>query len=133
MYRVTKQIDFCYGHRLRNYDGKCRHVHGHNGTAEIDLESPELDDRGMVMDFSEIKRDVKAWIDREIDHTMLFRHDDPLVEEFERMGEQYYTLEKNPTAEAIAELIYRYADGEGYPVTAVRLWETPTSYATYEP
>lgn len=116
-----------------NYDGKCRHVHGHNGRAEIDLESEELDERGMVYDFSEIKRDIKAWIDREIDHTMLLRHDDPLVEEFERLGEKYFTMEQNPTAESIAELIYSYADGEGYPVTAVRLWETPTSYATYEP
>ena len=33
MFRVTKEIHFCYGHRLLNYDGKCRHLHGHNGRA----------------------------------------------------------------------------------------------------
>ncbi|MDY6779037.1 MAG: 6-carboxytetrahydropterin synthase [Halobacteria archaeon] len=133
MYKVTKEIDFCYGHRLQNYDGKCQHVHGHNGLAEITLESDELDDRGMVYDFSDIKRDVKEWIDENIDHTMLVREDDPLIEKLEEMGEPYYTMEQNPTAEAIAELIYRYTESEGYPVTSVRLWETETSYATYEP
>ena len=38
MFRVTKEIHFCYGHRLLNYAGKCRHLHGHNGTAVIALE-----------------------------------------------------------------------------------------------
>ena len=28
MYRVTREIDFCYGHRLLNYAGKCRYLHG---------------------------------------------------------------------------------------------------------
>ena len=37
MYRVTKEIRFCYGHRLLNYSGECRHLHGHNGLAEITL------------------------------------------------------------------------------------------------
>jgi hypothetical protein len=52
LHRVTKLIDFCYGHRLMNYDGKCRHLHGHNGRLEVDLESRELDRLGMVLDFS---------------------------------------------------------------------------------
>ncbi|MDY7082470.1 MAG: 6-carboxytetrahydropterin synthase QueD [Halobacteria archaeon] len=133
MYKVTKEIDFCYGHRLQNYDGKCQHVHGHNGIAEIELESEELDERGMVYDFSDIKRDVKAWIDDNLDHKMLVREDDPFIEYLEDMGEPYYVMEKNPTAEAIAELIYEHTAEQGYPVTAVRLWETETSFATYEP
>ena len=52
MYQVTREIDFCYGHRLLNYDGKCRHLHGHNGRAVLTLAAPELDGLGMVMDFS---------------------------------------------------------------------------------
>ncbi|MES9926921.1 MAG: 6-carboxytetrahydropterin synthase, partial [Candidatus Thiodiazotropha sp. 6PDIVS] len=39
MYTVTKEIHFCYGHRLLNHKGKCRHLHGHNATAVIHLES----------------------------------------------------------------------------------------------
>ena len=131
MYKVTKEIRFCYGHRLRNYDGKCKHIHGHNGRVEIELESESLDERGMVYDFSEIKEKVKEWIDDELDHSMLLREDDPLVETFEELGEPYYTLEKNPTAEAIAEEIYSYTESEGFPVTRVKLWETETSFATY--
>ena len=37
MYSVTKRIDFCYGHRLLNYDGVCKHPHGHNAVAEIEV------------------------------------------------------------------------------------------------
>ena len=55
MYRVTKSVSFCYGHRLLNYDGKCRHLHGHNADAVITLESETLDERGMLVDFSDIK------------------------------------------------------------------------------
>ena len=131
-YRVTKEIDFCYGHRLQDYDGKCQHVHGHNGTAEIELASETLDARGMVVDFGDIKDDVKGWIDETIDHTMLVREDDPLVDHLEQLDEPYHAMAENPTAEAIAEMIYDYAEAAGHPVTAVRLWETGTSYATYE-
>ena len=43
MYRVTREIYFCYGHRLLNYEGKCRYLHGHNGRAVITLAAPALD------------------------------------------------------------------------------------------
>ena len=43
MYQVVKEIHFCYGHRLMNYDGKCAHPHGHNGKIEIELAAPKLD------------------------------------------------------------------------------------------
>ena len=50
-FKVTKQIEVCYGHRLLNYDGKCKHLHGHNGLLEIDGAAGSLDSRGMVIDF----------------------------------------------------------------------------------
>ena len=64
MYSVTKRIDFCYGHRLLDYDGICKHPHGHNAVAEIEIRTGSLDDRNMVCDFSDIKRVVKGWIDQ---------------------------------------------------------------------
>ena len=76
MYSVTKRIDFCYGHRLLEYDGVCKHPHGHNAVAEIEVKTGVLDNRNMVCDFSDIKRIVKGWIDREIDHKMILRRDD---------------------------------------------------------
>src|SRR5207245_11623559 len=101
MYRVTREIRFCYGHRLLNYDGKCRHLHGHNGKAVITLEAPGLDRLGMVVDFSEIKRVVGTWIDDTLDHKMLLHRDDPVIPELRRPGEPCGELDVNPTAENI--------------------------------
>ena len=130
-YSVTKVIQFCYGHRLLNYDGKCRYLHGHNGTVEIELGSERLDQRGMVRDFGEIKQTIQTWIDRELDHKMLLCRKDPVIPVLQRMGEPLFLMEENPTAEAIAELIFTYAASQGFPVTLVRLWETDRSGATY--
>jgi 6-pyruvoyltetrahydropterin/6-carboxytetrahydropterin synthase len=131
MFSVTKRIEFCYGHRLMNYDGICRHPHGHNAVVEIDIRSDTLDHRNMVTDFSDIKRIVKGWIDRELDHKMILRTDDPLADVLRTMGEPVYLLDSNPTAERIAQLIYDVSREQGLPVSRVTVWETPSSWATY--
>jgi len=131
MYLVTKKIEFCYGHRLLDYDGICKHPHGHNATVEVDVRTDRLDRRNMVADFSDIKRIVKGWIDRELDHKMILRHDDPLVGPLEELGEPIYKLDSNPTVERIAKLIFDKSREQGLEVLAVRVWETPTSYAAY--
>ena len=131
MYSVTKRIEFCYGHRLMEYDGVCRHPHGHNAVVEIDIRADTLDGRNMVADFNDIKRIVKGWIDRELDHKMILRKDDPLAEALRTMGEPMYLLESNPTVERIARLIFDKSHEQGLPVSRVTVWETPTSWATY--
>jgi len=131
MYRVTREITFCYGHRLLYYEGKCRHLHGHNGRAVLTLEAEELDRQGMVMDFARIKQVVQTWIDKNLDHRMLLHKDDPVLPELRRQGEPVFVMEVNPTAENIARLIYDYAAAQGFPVSEVRLWETESCYATY--
>jgi 6-pyruvoyltetrahydropterin/6-carboxytetrahydropterin synthase len=131
MFRVTREIHFCYGHRLLNYEGKCRHLHGHNGKVVITLEGEHLDELGMVMDFSRIKRVVSRWIDETLDHTMLLHRDDPVLPLLLERGERVHVLDVNPTAENIAKLIYDYTKSQGFPVVEVRLWETENCYATY--
>ena len=131
MYRVTREIRFCYGHRLLRYDGKCRHLHGHNGRAVIALEGPALDGRGMLVDFGDIKRHVSRWIDEHLDHAMLLRRDDPILPALQARGERVFVLDVNPTAENIARLIYDFARGQGFPVVEVQLWETENCFATY--
>ena len=131
MYLVTKRIDFCYGHRLLDYDGICKHPHGHNAVVEVDVRTDRLDSRNMVADFSDIKRLVKGWIDRELDHKMILREDDPLVGPLEALGEPVFKLESNPTVERIAKLIFDMTRDQGLDVVAVRVWETPTSFAAY--
>ncbi len=133
MYQVSKSVSFCYGHRLLNYEGKCQHLHGHNARAVITFESNTLDERGMVEDFSEVKRLLWSWLDEEIDHTMLLHRDDPLLPVLSEAGERVRVTDENPTAEVIARMIFEYVAGKGYPVTGVTLWETETSYASYRP
>ena len=100
MYLVTKRIEFCYGHRLLDYDGICKHPHGHNAVVEVEVRTDRLDSRNMVADFSDIKRVVKGWIDRELDHKMILRQDDPLVAPLRELGEPMYLLESNPDRRA---------------------------------
>ena len=131
MYSVTKRIDFCYGHRLLDYEGICKHPHGHNAVVEIEIRAESLDSRNMVTDFSDIKRVMKAWIDRELDHKMILRADDPLTLTLQQMGEPVFILDSNPTVERIARLIFDVSREQGLPVTRITVWETPTSWATY--
>lgn len=133
MYRVTREIHFCYGHRLLNYEGKCRHLHGHNGRAAITLEGPELDRRGMLVDFGEIKQKVQRWIDENLDHNMLLHRDDPILPLLAERGERTFVMDENPTAENIARLIYEHARNAGLPVVEVVLWETDHCCSVYGP
>lgn len=131
IYRVSREIDFCYGHRLLNYEGKCRHLHGHNGRAVITIESDQLDERGMVLDFSDIKSVVSTWIDENLDHRMILCRDDPAVPFLQQLGEPLHLIDTNPTAENIARLIYDFTREAGFPIVEARLWETPRCFATY--
>ena len=131
MYSVTKRIEFCYGHRLLDYDGICKHPHGHNATAEIQVRTDQLDGRHMVADFSDVKRIVKGWIDRELDHKMVLRHDDPLVKPLQALNEPVFLVDTNPTVECIARLIFDHAVSAGLSVVRVKVYETPSSFAEY--
>jgi len=128
-YAVTRLIHFCYGHRLLDYKGKCRNLHGHNGVVEITLQSGKLDRLGMVMDFEKIKTTVQSWVDLELDHKMILNEKDPIAPALKRLGQPMLLIRSNPTAEAIARLIAGYAKSRRLPVASVRLWETPNSYA----
>ncbi len=131
MFQVTRQIDFCYGHRLLDYEGKCRHLHGHNGRVLITIAAEQLDHRGMVLDFGDIKRVVATWIDEQLDHRMLLRRDDPAVPLLRELGEPLFLMDHNPTAENIARLIHDFVLSQGFPVVETSLWETPNCFATW--
>jgi 6-pyruvoyltetrahydropterin/6-carboxytetrahydropterin synthase len=85
----------------------------------------------MVIDFNDIKRAIKGWIDRELDHRMILRHDDPLSAALKTLGEPVYLIDSNPTVERIARLLFDISREQGLPVARVTVWETPTSWATY--
>ncbi len=131
MYNVRKDIHFCYGHRLLDYDGKCAHPHGHNGKIVIELASKGLDKRGMVFDFGDVKDIVQKWVDEKLDHRMILRKDDELVGMLKSLKEPYFTMDENPTAENLARLVFDFAKSKKLPVTSVTFWETVSSSATY--
>ena len=131
MYRVSQEVDFCYGHRLLDYQGKCRHLHGHNGRAVIVLEGDALDSRGILVDFSELKAAMREWIDETLDHRMILCEQDPAIPMLRQLGEPVCVIPLNPTAENIARMIFEQAARFGFPVVEVSLWETPRCFATY--
>ncbi len=132
MYTVTREIHFCYGHRLLKHEGMCRHLHGHNGRLEVTLYAKSLDQLGMVRDFEEIKAVVQSWVDEVLDHNMILRKGDPVIPMLEALNERHLVIEHNPTAEVISKMVFDYAISQGLPVRSVRLWETPKSHASYE-
>ena len=76
---VTRKLEWDSGHRVLNHGGKCRHLHGHRYVAEITVEATQLNDLGMVVDFSLIKERVGKWIDENWDHNFLAHPEDPIL------------------------------------------------------
>jgi 6-pyruvoyltetrahydropterin/6-carboxytetrahydropterin synthase len=131
MYQVTKQFGFSYGHRLIKHKGKCERYHGHNGLVEVVCEGPELNENRMLIDFDIISKALKSWIDEELDHRMILNEKDPMTELLTKKGEKFLSMPDDPTAEALARLIFDHAQKSGLPVKQVTVWETPTSHASY--
>jgi 6-pyruvoyltetrahydropterin/6-carboxytetrahydropterin synthase len=130
-HRVTKVIDFCYGHRLLNHGGKCRYLHGHNGLLEVEVEGETLNSLGLVIDFGDIQDMIKGWVDTNLDHKMVLSRRDPVAPLLKELGEPLYLMDENPSAENLSKLIYQQARSQGLMVSEVRLWETPSSCAAY--
>jgi 6-pyruvoyltetrahydropterin/6-carboxytetrahydropterin synthase len=131
MYAISRTFECCYGHRLIDYEGKCCHLHGHNGKIEITLESDTLDHRGMVLDFGDLKVAVERWLDAHLDHKMVLREEDPLIDLLRQAGEPIEVVPFNPTAENLAKWVFEAVAELDYPVREVKFWETRKCHARY--
>jgi 6-pyruvoyltetrahydropterin/6-carboxytetrahydropterin synthase len=131
MFSITKEVYFCYGHRLMKHSGKCRHIHGHSVKAAITVAAESLNDQGMVCDFAEIAEVAGRYIDTHLDHNFLVHRDDPLVAMLSAANERHMVLPEHPTSEYIAQMIYRQLSSQGLAVQSVVLWETASSCASY--
>lgn len=117
---VSKEFTFDASHHLHNYEGKCKNLHGHTYRAVLGI-SGYTDERGLVIDFSDIKEIWKQRIEVYLDHRYL-NETLPLM---------------NTTAENIVIWIYeklqealvQQQKSTALRVEFVRLYETPTSYA----
>lgn len=64
MYYVSKRIEVAFAHSLAlDYESKCSRLHGHNAVVTVYCCAEELDQNGMVADFSHIKQTVKQLLD----------------------------------------------------------------------
>lgn len=150
MYRICKSIEIENGHMLSKHPDKCRFPHGHTRKVEFVLEAAELDDHDMVCDFKIIREAVGDWLDG-MDHAMCMNTADPAYVEFKgRYGERVIGFEnEDPTTEVLARVIFQHASDAlrrhaadpqaryrlagGVRLVRVRVWETSSSWAEYEP
>ena len=133
MFTVSKTFIFCYGHRLMGDAGRCGRLHGHTARATFVLQSGALDERGMVVHFDRLKETVGVWIQAHLDHTLMLHRQDPIAGALEGLGENFFAMDENPTAEHLAQLLFRMVEDFGLPIASVDVWESETSRATYAP
>jgi 6-pyruvoyltetrahydropterin/6-carboxytetrahydropterin synthase len=122
MYEVMIEEEFSAAHALRGYRGKCENLHGHNWKVEVYVRGEELDHVGMLVDFRELKTATRRVMEY-LDHRNLNEL-------------KPFDIEMNPSSEHLAGFIlHKVAEqisDARVRVYKVRVWETPSTCATYE-
>ena len=114
-----------------NHAGKCQHLHGHSVKAAITVAADELNNHGMVCDFSDIKASASAYIEEQLDHNFLVYKSDPIIPWLKQNNERFMALNEHPTAEVLAKMIFFHMKEQGFKIAQVVLWETASSSACY--
>jgi len=119
-YTMKILLDFAAAHLLRDYEGVCNRLHGHNWKVEVQVTATQLDHVGMGMDFKDIKDATRALIGK-LDHRNL--NDIPPFDKI------------NPTAENISAYLYKELsktlNAGDIKVSSVTLWETDRACVIY--
>lgn len=64
MYYVSKKLEIAACHHLNlSYESKCENLHGHNWNIVVYCKSRELNEDGMVVDFTQIKQKIHGYLD----------------------------------------------------------------------
>ena len=140
--RITKKFRFEAAHALYGYDGKCKNIHGHNYKLFVTVVgSPTSDSSnvkfGMVMDFDDLKKIVKAEIIKEFDHSVIFNKNSPhkkLADDLIKNGHKVVLADYQPTIE---EMIIDFANKISSKLPSeirlhsLKLEETETSYSEW--
>ncbi|MDE7293239.1 MAG: 6-carboxytetrahydropterin synthase QueD [Oscillospiraceae bacterium] len=137
MYILKAEAAFDSAHFLAGYEGKCRNIHGHRWKIEAEIASEKLiasgQLRGMVTDFGDIKRDLKALAD-EFDHALIYENGTLRTATVAALKEENFHLievDFRPTAENFAEYFHNRLSQKGYTVSSVTVYETPNNSATF--
>jgi len=121
LYELQIEGEFAAAHRLREYEGECERLHGHNWRIQLVLEGGKLNSLGMLMDFRDAKRLLGEALEQ-------FDHRD--LNELDRFKQV------NPTTENVARFICDDLSSrlpEGIRVQSVTAWESPRCGVTYRP
>lgn len=137
MYQLTIEQSFDAAHFLAEYRGKCGNIHGHRWRVLLEIETEALQEndqeRGMCVDFSVLKEELKKIVDR-LDHNFLIERGtlkDKTLEALEEEGFCLVELPFRPTAENFDKYFYDLLAEMGHPVSMVKVYETPNNCAAY--
>jgi len=100
---VTLSFRWPMGHRILGLEGegsKCRNIHGHNWTADVELPNDDGE-----LEFGEVKRALGDWIEGVLDHGFLVEDSDPFRAYLMEHELKHYTIVGPPTTEAVCELL----------------------------
>ncbi|MBO5260837.1 MAG: 6-carboxytetrahydropterin synthase QueD [Coprococcus sp.] len=137
MYKLKTKASFDSAHFLKDYNGKCSNIHGHRWTIEATVGAERLSDdiqnRGMIVDFSNLKRDLKELADY-YDHSLIIEKgslSDNTVKALKSESLRMIEVDFRPTAENFAKCFFDEMVKRGYDVIEVSVYETPNNVATY--
>jgi 6-pyruvoyltetrahydropterin/6-carboxytetrahydropterin synthase len=133
MYEVTKEVTFDAAHLLYDHAGLCKNLHGHTYKLQVSLQSASRNSQGMVVDFAEVKSLIQKNILDIFDHSFICNQqseiDMQIAYVLERNKMKIAYFDGNATAESMASLFKELLE-ESLPFrVAIKLWETPTSFA----
>lgn len=140
--RLTKEFNFEMAHALYNYDGACRHIHGHSYRLFVTVIGSPLADEtnpkhGMVMDFSVLKRIVVPSVVERFDHALVLPDKEENRACLEMLQNCYGNIELvdyQPTCENMIIDIAKTIKAQlptGVELHHLKLHETATSYAEW--
>jgi 6-pyruvoyltetrahydropterin/6-carboxytetrahydropterin synthase len=120
---VSKEFTFDAAHHLHCYEGKCKNLHGHTYKVIFGI-SGFIDDRGILIDFGDIKEIWKSEIEIHLDHRYLNETLPAMNTTAENMVVWIYEKMKHALQKDNQK-----PNNQGARLEFVRLYETPTSYA----
>ena len=134
---LTKELTFDAAHRLMDYNGLCKNIHGHTFKLQVSIECFPLKD-GMGIDFNVMKKLIKDWTDDNLDHSIILNEKDHEVITFcDNQGFRIATIQGEPTVENLSKIIFNSLSEIfvnqhiNIIVKKITLWETPTSFCEY--
>lgn len=138
MFFLKSEASFDAAHFLKDYEGKCRNIHGHRWRVVVEIKGEDLSEavqtRGMLMDFSDLKKAVKDACDF-FDHSLIYEKDSLKETTIKALLDENFKLNEvpfRPTAENFSQFFFKSLRDKGFNVHRVDVYETPNNCAGYE-